>query len=133
MKRNERGANLVEFAIVVLLLLLILAGIADLGRAFYGYNVITNAAREAARYGTRLPLDTTNIEAKALTEILNSGAVPAVLRVENCRVETGREADLQGEGIRVSVICDFDPIIPLISDFTMSNSAIMKIEGPSWS
>ncbi len=134
MKRGERGANLVEFAIVTIFILLpLFAGIVDLGRAFYGYIVITNAAREAARYGTRLPLETANIQAKALTEITNSGAVPGVLRVETCSVETRREADLEGEGIRVTVRCDFDPITPLISDFEMSNSAILKIEGPSWS
>ena len=54
MKRSERGANLVEFAIVLPLLVLILAGLADLGRAFYNYMVITNAAREGAR-GRRAP------------------------------------------------------------------------------
>ena len=54
MKRSERGSNLVEFALVLPLLVLILAGMADIGRAFNSYMVITNAAREGARAASRL-------------------------------------------------------------------------------
>lgn len=38
-----------EFALVVPLLLILLAGIVDFGRAFYTQVVLTNAAREGAR------------------------------------------------------------------------------------
>ena len=43
-----------EFAIVLPLLVLILAGMVDVGRAFNSYMVITNAAREGARAASRL-------------------------------------------------------------------------------
>ncbi|MCU0501641.1 MAG: pilus assembly protein [Anaerolineae bacterium] len=55
MLRSERGQNLVELALVMPLLILLLAGMADLGRAFFSYIQITNAAREGARAATRLP------------------------------------------------------------------------------
>ena len=133
MKQGQRGANLVEFAVVVPLLLLLLAGIVDLGRAFYGYIVISNATREAARYGTRLPNDTLAIRSKALTEITNSGAVPTVIRIESCQVpDPARVADLDGWAIQVSVQCAFDPLLPFIADFSVGSSVRMKIEGPSW-
>jgi Flp pilus assembly protein TadG len=54
MERSERGSNLVEFALVLPLLVLILAGMADVGRAFNSYMVITNGAREGARAASRL-------------------------------------------------------------------------------
>jgi Flp pilus assembly protein TadG len=54
MRRGEQGANLVEAALVIPLLILILAGIVDLGRTFYNYISIANAAREGARAGARL-------------------------------------------------------------------------------
>lgn len=54
MRRSERGANLVEAALVVPILILILAGVVDLGRAFYNYISLANAAREGARAGARL-------------------------------------------------------------------------------
>jgi Flp pilus assembly protein TadG len=47
--RSERGAELVEFALILPLLLLVLLGIMDFGLLFQRYEVITNAAREGAR------------------------------------------------------------------------------------
>lgn len=46
---GERGAAAVEMAIVLPLLLLLLGGIVDFGRAYYTKNILTNAAREGAR------------------------------------------------------------------------------------
>ena len=46
---NEKGQNLVEFALVVPLLLLLVIGIAELGRAWMAKNILTGAAREAVR------------------------------------------------------------------------------------
>ena len=48
-KRSERGAELVEFALMLPILLVILAGLWDFGRAYRTYQAITNAAREGAR------------------------------------------------------------------------------------
>ncbi len=50
--KKGRGQSLVEFALVLPLLALIVLGALDLGRAFFTLIVITNAAREGARYGT---------------------------------------------------------------------------------
>lgn len=51
-ERNDKGGSMVELALLLPLLLLILAGIADLGRAFHDYIIITNVAREGARYAS---------------------------------------------------------------------------------
>jgi hypothetical protein len=48
-RRSDRGAALVEFALVLPLLLVVIAGIVDFAFAFQRYEVITNAAREGAR------------------------------------------------------------------------------------
>ncbi len=47
--RGERGAELVEFALVLPLMLLTMLGILDFGLLFQRYHVVTNAAREGAR------------------------------------------------------------------------------------
>lgn len=49
--RDQRGAELVEMAIVTPILILILAGIFDFGFLFRSWEVLTNAAREGARVG----------------------------------------------------------------------------------
>ena len=48
-RQSERGAELVEFALVFPLLLLISLGIIDFGLLFQRYEVLTNDAREGAR------------------------------------------------------------------------------------
>ena len=50
--RAERGAELIEMAIVTPILLMIIAGIFDFGMMFRAWEVVTNAAREGARVGT---------------------------------------------------------------------------------
>ena len=49
--RRSRGQALAEFALVIPVLIVMLMGIFDLGRAIFAYNAITNAAREGARLG----------------------------------------------------------------------------------
>ena len=56
---GEQGAQLVEFALVLPLLLTLLLGIITGGIAFSRNIAIDNAARESARYGATLPVDTT--------------------------------------------------------------------------
>ncbi|MDH5299503.1 MAG: pilus assembly protein [Desulfobulbaceae bacterium] len=48
---RERGASVIEFAVVLPLLLIILFGIVEFGIMFYDKAMLTNAAREGARYG----------------------------------------------------------------------------------
>jgi Flp pilus assembly protein TadG len=47
--RNERGAAAVEFALVLPLLVLLFAGVAELGRLYYLQATLSGAAREGAR------------------------------------------------------------------------------------
>ena len=48
-RRSPRGQALVEFALIVPVLLLLLLGIVEFGRAWNAHQVLTDAAREAAR------------------------------------------------------------------------------------
>lgn len=49
-RRSEgRGQALVEFALILPILVLVLLGILDLGRAVYAYSTLNNTAREGAR------------------------------------------------------------------------------------
>jgi Flp pilus assembly protein TadG len=48
-RRRSAGQSLVEVAFVLPVLLIVLLGLFDFGRAIYAYNAVSNAAREAAR------------------------------------------------------------------------------------
>ncbi len=72
--RSEKGQNLVEFALVVPLLLLIVIGIAEFGRAWMARNILTGAAREAARVAA---VNSTPGAARSRgLEILTSASMP---------------------------------------------------------
>src|ERR1051326_7949194 len=49
--RDDRGAELIELALVLPILLFVSAGILEFGFLFQRFEVITNAAREGARLG----------------------------------------------------------------------------------
>jgi hypothetical protein len=54
-KRNVKGQALVETALVLLLLLIILLGIAEFSRAWYTKNSLKNAVRQGARVAAVTP------------------------------------------------------------------------------
>jgi Flp pilus assembly protein TadG len=54
---GESGQGLTEFALVFPIIVLLIMGIFDLGRAVYAYNALSNAAREGARVGSVNQLD----------------------------------------------------------------------------
>lgn len=48
--KKQGGVVAVEFAILLIPMVLIVFGITELGRAFYQYNTLVKATRDAARY-----------------------------------------------------------------------------------
>ena len=138
-----RGQSLLEFALVVPILLLIFAGAADLGRIFYTYVAIENAAKEGALYGARYPLCDTastlcpnpgNAEFHARQETVNV-LDAADLNIDvNCYPRAGGSAygDLRdcqpGDRYEVTADTEFNLITPFLTDvmggnFTLSNTA----------
>lgn len=53
--KGERGQDLVEFALVMPLLILLTMGVIEFGVIVSNYNTLANAVREGARYGTTHP------------------------------------------------------------------------------
>jgi Flp pilus assembly protein TadG len=46
---HARGQSLVEFALVIPIIILLIVGFFEIGRAVFAYNTISNAARQAVR------------------------------------------------------------------------------------
>lgn len=49
-RRRHHGVAAVEFALVIVILLLALAGVVEFGRTFWYYNALTKATRDGARH-----------------------------------------------------------------------------------
>jgi Flp pilus assembly protein TadG len=56
--RNTGGSSLIEMALVMPVLLLLLVGAVDFGRAYYVAIEVNSAAHSAALYGSQNPTDT---------------------------------------------------------------------------
>ena len=50
--KDERGSELVEFALAITILLTLMFGIIGFAQAAYAYHFVSNAAREATRYAS---------------------------------------------------------------------------------
>ncbi len=81
-RARARGQALVEMALLVPLLLLVVVGLVHLGWALNAHQVITNAAREGARVGTRAGATTATMRAVVLDVCRNAGLDTAEVAVE---------------------------------------------------
>ena len=79
---GDQAAQLVEFALVLPMLLLVVLGIAEFGFIFQRYEVVTNAAREGARMAV-LPGYTTADVTTRVRAYVSDGRVPTTLTNPN--------------------------------------------------
>lgn len=72
---NEAGQSLVELAIIFSLLLVLIAGAANFGRAFFTYLSLRDAAQEGASYGSIEPGDDEAIKDRAYANLAETGPI----------------------------------------------------------
>jgi Flp pilus assembly protein TadG len=114
-RRREEGSITVEFALLMPFFLMLVFGIVDFGHAFYMKQIVTNASREGARYGTRyitdaggtriLPKDlniSNYVKNTVLQNLLPSDANPQVTLGGPGSTETVL-ANLPGEDLSVTI------------------------------
>lgn len=70
--KTQRGAALVEFAIIALLFFIILFGIIEFGRAWFTYNTLVEATRRGARVAAVCPASTTGITQVKQVTVFNA-------------------------------------------------------------
>jgi len=75
-RMSQRGQSLVEFALSSVVLLLLVGGLVDIGRAIYISEAISNAAREGARHGAWYDAP------RQTHPYLNDGAIQTVVDAE---------------------------------------------------
>lgn len=135
-RHGRRGQALVELAIILPLMLLLLAGAIDLGRAFYLYIGMQNAAREGAAHGMANPaVPPASIDEAAITSAARAelGGDPDLDVDVECAPDPDCVAidDEDGNLLTVTVSHDFNFVMPLIPDLTLrtSSSAVFMLSG----
>lgn len=131
---REPGQELVEFALVLPLLLIVLIGVFDLGRVFHANITLANATRAGARYATSfghtvtagaVTLNTVEIRNRVQQEAQNSGiTLDPTLITFNCP-----GACTQGGPLEVTATHDFQFLFNAFigSGITLSHTTEMLI------
>ncbi|MER3419286.1 MAG: pilus assembly protein TadE [Chloroflexota bacterium] len=126
---REHGVALVELAMVLPLLLVLVFGIIDFGRAFQTWITLTNAAREGARLGT------VSQDAQAVRQRCEStaGVSGVSCSVSGLPGMTGQDVTVTAN-YTLQFITPVGSLISLLggqgmqTSFNMSASATMRIE-----
>ena len=134
---SEHGAAMVEFAIVLPVLLLIVFGIVDFGRALFTLNNLTAAVREGARLAsTQISPDPTMSASKTAvqntvtTYVISFGGSTGAPTVSE--TFSGTPPNMQSITVQI-VSYPFSPITPLagmigMGTISMSPSATFRWE-----
>lgn len=131
---SQRGASLVEFAILAPLLLILLFGIVEMSRAMFAYTTVWSAAREGARFATTVDADNyvncNAIATAALSRAVSTNATAANVQVvykdaggttiADCQGGVAPTASnvISGTSVEVSMVnVTFDSVVPLLEIF----------------
>ena len=137
--RSERGAELIEFALVVPLLLFIIMGLVDFGFMFQRFQVVTNAAREGARIAVLPGYADADVEARVRSYMTEGGVANTT---SNSSVDTtdvpiaaGGGPAMQGKRVEVTYDSQYLFLGPIAGWFggtftsaSLSAVAIMRDE-----
>jgi len=121
LKKNERGASLIEFALVAPLLIFLVMGIVEFGWIFNGYVTLNGAVREGARIASiKKDLDDTGY----ITEVVEAHVTNTLF---NISVKDPEEVLISGGGknygVKIAADGDIEPLIGFYVKNTITLSA----------
>lgn len=110
--KNQKGQALVEMAFVLPILLMLVFGITEFGRIFGAELILSNSAREGARYAAVGATDT-----EVVTKIINTASIldNTKLFISITPSESNRK---RGESVKIKVQYPVEIYAPIISNFT---------------
>lgn len=136
--RDERAQSLVEFALVLPILLLLITGLFDLGRAVWQGNTLAYAAREGTRYaivhgssGSPVVGPCDDCDAAEVTAVVRDAAVgvPDVTVVTDYPLTPGG-VSCNHRTCLVSVVATA-PFVPIPSQYLLGGAFSITLRGAS--
>jgi Flp pilus assembly protein TadG len=141
-RAGERGAALIEFALVLPVLLLVLFGVVDFGKAFNYWNDSTHLANEGARFAAVNNWPTKGsetlqsyIQGQADTAELRGGGTRAVTNpLAVCITTTPTSGAGPGDSVTVAVKVAYSPLgfisnrLGLTGPLNVNSTSTMRLE-----
>src|SRR5690348_1263578 len=124
--KSECGSGLVEYAIITILFMTMLLGIADFSRALYAYHFVSSQAREAARYAMVRGCSTTSTHCPvaATASDIQTFVKNVPLGIDSSKVTvptpTWTPDHKPGSVVSVEVDYAFNFIFPFVSTNTLN-------------
>ena len=100
--RSERGQALVETALIMPVVLLIMVGIFEVGRAYQTWQVVTNAAREGARAAVVPGADVTTV--KEVVEKYMTHGQPGSVATATVDINQAAAIEVNGTSIAATLV-----------------------------
>src|SRR3954466_2892448 len=126
MARNERGAAAVEFALVVPMLVLLLFGVVEFGRAYFVQTTVSGAAREGVRV-MALQNNATAARAAAVSAASTLGVTSAQVTVSPASCVSTPDAAVSAT---VTVTYPMTYVTGLFgSSITLTGKGVMRCNG----
>jgi hypothetical protein len=102
-EKHQKGQSLVEFAVSVVILLLLLSGIVDLGRIFFQYISMRDAAQEGATYGIICPYDIDGIKDRTFALLSDDTNIDVIVKLNGTEYDTPPTSGSVGGGDELQV------------------------------
>jgi Flp pilus assembly protein TadG len=119
--RNSEGATLVEFGLTILVLLLLIAGIIEMGRLVLAYTTVANSARAGARYAIVHGGDLTSgasssADSSAVKTVVKNFAGAGTIQLADSNITVTYSPDnLAGSTVTVKVVYTYSPMFGYFS------------------
>ena len=124
---NEQGQSLVEFSLMVIILTALLLGILDLGRAYFSFLALQDAAGEGATYAAQYPTYVTSTNSANPNNITyrvkNAAPIGTLVDWNSATVTvTNSGSTSQGQPITVTVTTSYQLITPFVGTIVGSQT-----------
>jgi len=124
--KDKKGQSIIEFAVILPILLMVLFGITEFGRAIMVTNVLNTASREGARLAAVSSVsDSLSVRARVV-EVLDAANIDAkAITIQFLLTE---------KSVEVTVTTDFEVLTggildPFIGTFELKGKTVMRYEG----
>jgi hypothetical protein len=124
----ENGQSMVELAVSIVVLLILLAGVVDLGRVAFYYIAMRDAAQEGASYASMFPNDCEEIIKRVEAGSVDSSRIEVDLKIVGSECKPCGEYEyLPGDQIVISVKDpDFPITMPLLGTYIGAQDIELK-------